>query len=85
MGLKDFQVERLLTIAENFYEMEAGQRLHQLNIIYQCRTEVKPHQFQSLDAEEISPKGIRWLPICTLVPETCTSRIWTALQAANLI
>jgi ADP-ribose pyrophosphatase YjhB (NUDIX family) len=85
IGLTDFRVERLLTISEAFYVEEEDQKLHKLNIIYQCRSAVKPMRFQTLDEQEIGPKGISWLSISALIADDCTSRVWHALRAAQLV
>jgi len=82
LGLTTCQVERLLTVAENFY-LEEDHTLHKLDIIYQCRAEPQPTQFAPLDLTEIGPQGIQWQPINTLTPKNCTRRTWAALQAAR--
>ncbi len=83
-GIEDFQVERLLAIAEGFYE-RPHEMLHTLNIIYQCRVESLPRELRSSDPEEVGPRGIQWLPAGELHPNTCSSRCWQALQAAGLV
>lgn len=85
IGLQRFTVERLLTVAEAFYEEGEGQMLHKLDIIYQCRATPRPTTFATLDTEEVGPKGIRWIPITDLIPAQCASRVWKALQAADLV
>ncbi|WP_094676424.1 NUDIX domain-containing protein [Hydrocoleum sp. CS-953] len=83
-GITDFQVERLLTIAEEFFPEGEGKLLHALNIIYQCRVEPKPTKLSS-DDPEVGPLGIQWIAIATLTPEKCSNRAWEALQAAGLV
>ncbi len=83
-GITDFQVERLLTIAEKFFPEGEGKLLHALNIIYQCRVEPKPTNLSS-DDPEVGPLGIQWIAIATLTPEKCSNRAWEALQAAGLV
>ncbi|NER79721.1 MAG: NUDIX domain-containing protein [Leptolyngbya sp. SIO1D8] len=85
IGVTNFQIERLLTVAEAFYIEEENQKLHKLDIIYQCRADPKPTHFETLDEQEIGPRGIRWIPIADLTPECCSSRVWKALQAANWV
>ena len=82
LGLTVFQVERLLTVAENFYLDDA---LHKLDVIYQCRVASKPNQFTPTDLTEIGPQGIQWRPITTLTAAICTRRTWAALEAAQLV
>lgn len=84
LGLTVFQVERLLTVAENFY-LEEDHRLHKLDIIYQCRVAAKPIQFTPIDLTEIGPQGIQWHAVNTITANLCTRRTWAALQAAQLV
>ncbi|MGK7922879.1 MAG: NUDIX domain-containing protein [Trichodesmium sp.] len=83
-GITNFQVEKLLTIAEEFFPEGEGKVLHAVNIIYQCRAEPKPTNLTS-DDPEVGPLGIQWLAIATLTPEKCSTRTWEALQAAGLV
>ena len=83
-GITNFQVERLLTIAEKFFPEGEEKLLHALNIIYQCRVEPIPTNLSS-DDPEVGPLGIQWIAIATLTPEKCSSRAWEALQAASLV
>jgi len=85
IGLTNFQVKRLLTVAEAFYLEEENQKLHKLDIIYECQATPKPTQFETSDDEEIGPNGIRWIAIPELTPDNCTSRTWKALTAAKLV
>jgi 8-oxo-dGTP diphosphatase len=85
IGLQEFQIVRLLTIAEAFYPEAQGRQLHKLDIIYQCRVEPKPTTFETFDTQEIGPKGICWLPTPDLQEKECSSRLWKALQAAGLV
>lgn len=62
VGLTNVQVERLMTISEAFYVEEEDQKLHKLNIIYQCRSAVKPTRFQILDEQEIGLKVLIGYP-----------------------
>jgi len=84
-GLVQFSVERLLTVAEAFYEEAEDQTLHKLDIIYQCWVDPKPTQFAPSDIQEVGPRGIRWLAVADLPRDGCASRVWKALQAAELI
>ncbi len=84
LGLTVFQVERLLTVAENFY-LEEDHTLHKLDIIYECRVASKPTQFTPIDLTEIGPQGIQWRPISKLTADLCTRRTWAALQAAQQV
>jgi len=82
-GLEQFQVERLLTVVEGFFEQPQGQLLHTLNLIYQCSLNFKPLTFTSNDPE-IGAQGIQWIAIADLNPTICSSRAWSALKAAGL-
>ncbi len=84
-GLATFQVDRLLTVAEAFYQEGENQILHKLDIIYQCHAHPQPTEFIPLDQTEVGPKGIRWIPLAALTPDNCASRVWKALQAAQLV
>ena len=83
-GITNFQVERLLTIAEKFFPEGEGKLLHALNIIYQCKLEGIPTNLSS-DDPEVGPLGIQWIAIATLTPEKCSDRAWKAFQAAGLV
>jgi len=83
-GLEQFQVERLLTVVEGFFPQPQGQLMHTLNIVYQCTLASKPLTFTSTDPE-IGAKGIQWITIADLNPAICSTRVWRALEAANLI
>ena len=90
IGLTNFHVERLLTIAEALHgkaenSSEENSTLHKLDIVYQCQIDPKPTQFTPIDEQEVGPKGIRWVPIAELTPGSCSSRAWKALQAASLV
>lgn len=80
-GITQFQVERLLTVSENFYPQTDQQILHTVHLIYQCSVNPRPVQLYSNESE-IGEKGIQWLPIHQLRQEDCSSRAWIALQAA---
>ncbi|HEY9645756.1 MAG TPA: NUDIX hydrolase [Chroococcidiopsis sp.] len=83
-GLESFQVDRLLTVLEDFFPEGEGKLLHALNIVYQCSVLQRPERLSS-DDPEIGPNGIQWLAIADLTPEQCSKRSWRALQAAGLI
>lgn len=83
-GIEHFQVEKILTVAEEIFPLWAGNPLHSLSIIYQCSLEGNPPLLPS-DPTEIGPKGIHWLPVTELLPETCTTRSLKALVAAHLL
>lgn len=83
-GMTEFQVEGLLTVTEGFHPRKRGGILHGINIIYKCSVPQRPDVLFS-NEPEVGPKGIQWLPISSLSPETCTPRTWKALQAANLV
>jgi ADP-ribose pyrophosphatase YjhB (NUDIX family) len=85
VGLTEFEIGRILTISEAFYREEENQKLHKLNLVYECQTDTKPTRFHTLDEQEIGPNGICWLPVGDLKREFCTTRVWQALQAAKLI
>jgi len=78
-GITDFQVDGLLTVAEGFYPRMRGGVFHTIHIIYQCSVFPRPTVLFS-DEPEVGPKGIQWLPISYLSPETCTTRTWKAIQ-----
>lgn len=85
-GLVDFRVEKLLTIAEDFFPHPSlpGATLHALNLVYLCSVHPRPTALSSNDVE-VSAKGIQWLPIASLTPDQCSTRSWKALQAAGLV
>lgn len=83
IGLRDFQVLRLLTVAEAFYPEGNGHQLHKLDIIYQCQAHPRPIEFETFDPQEVGSGGIRWIPIQKLHSQDCASRVWKALQAAG--
>lgn len=83
-GLTDFQIERLLTVAEGFYPRPYGQ-LHNLHIIYLCSVSPKPTTFHCSDPQEVGDRGIRWLPATTLTAADCSNRAWQALISAGLV
>jgi 8-oxo-dGTP diphosphatase len=84
IGIENFQVESLLMIAEDFFLAQSGKPLHSLSIIYKCSFEEGPLLFSS-DLKEVGAKGIQWMPVTELSPETCTTRSWQALEAAYLL
>lgn len=81
-GLLNVRVESLLTIVEGFFPNWHGQLLHSLNIIYKCAVEDK--DIRNGDPE-VGIKGIRWLSIADIAPNSCSTRSWKALQAAGLV
>lgn len=83
-GLKDFRVQSLLTIVEDFFPNWRGQLLHSLSIIYECSIEGQP-VFLSSGDQEVGPKGIQWLSIAALTPDECSTRSWKALQSAGVV
>lgn len=83
-GITTFQVDKLLTVIENFFPRSSGGLLHTIGIIYTCSVPFRPSELSSLDPE-IGPKGIQWLPIPALHPKDCSTRSWKALQAAGLV
>jgi 8-oxo-dGTP diphosphatase len=83
-GLDDFQVEGLLTIAEDFFPTERGGVLHTLNIIYKCSLNQRPTTLKS-DDPEVGEKGIQWVPLAELNPRSCSTRSWKALQTLGMI
>ena len=83
-GLQGFQVDRLLTVTESFYQVAPDDMLHTLNVIYQCSISERPIHLSSLDPE-VGEQGVQWLPIDTLTADQCSTRTWKALQAANLV
>jgi 8-oxo-dGTP diphosphatase len=83
-GLIDFQVEKLLTVIEDFFPWKDDTTLHTINMVYQCTVHSRPLNLSSTDLE-IGPKGIQWLAIAQLTPQQCSTRSWKALQAAELI
>lgn len=83
-GLIDFQVEKLLTVIEDFFPWKDDTTLHTINMVYQCTVHPSPLNLSSTDLE-IGPKGIQWLAIAQLTPQQCSTRSWKALQAAELI
>jgi 8-oxo-dGTP diphosphatase len=78
-GIRQFTVERLLTLVERFYP-EGDGTLHSISLVYCCRMESRPTAFSPTDMEEVGPKGICWLPIQELSAENCSTRAWNALQ-----
>lgn len=80
-GISEFRVDNLLTIVEGFFPNWQGKLLHALSIIYECSVEGEPNVYQTGD-REVGSKGIKWLPIAELTPETCSTRSWQALQVA---
>jgi 8-oxo-dGTP diphosphatase len=78
-SLTDFQVEGLLTIVETYLERGDGKTQHQLNIIYKCSVPDRAVHLHS-DEPEIGVRGIQWIAIDSLTPESCTTRAWKALQ-----
>jgi ADP-ribose pyrophosphatase YjhB (NUDIX family) len=83
-SIEEFNVDKLLTVFEGFFPQSDGQLMHTLNIVYQCSLDYKPLNLNSNDPE-IGPKGIRWLTISELTPESCSTRVWKALQTLNLV
>jgi|GEM_PF-910701 len=94
IGIREFTVDRLLTVAEGFFPdpkvavpppLDAPPRLlHTVNLIYQCRLPAGPITLQA-DAHEVGPRGIQWLDPHSLTPEQCSTRSWAAMQAAGLV
>lgn len=80
-GLNDVGVESLLTIVEGFFPHWRGQLLHSLSIVYECTTEGEPVVYITGD-REVGAKGIQWMSIAELTPDTCSARSWKALQLA---
>ncbi|HEY9631374.1 MAG TPA: NUDIX domain-containing protein [Coleofasciculaceae cyanobacterium] len=83
-GLVEFQVEGLLTIAETFFAKAPGKTSHLINVIYRCSVPDRTARLSS-DEAEVGERGIQWLDISKLTAETCTTRAWKALTAANLV
>lgn len=83
IGLTDFTVDRLLTVAEAFYPEGQGRQVHKLDLVYTCQADPQPLTFDTFDTQTIGPMGICWIPVANLLPETCTSRAWKALQASQ--
>jgi 8-oxo-dGTP diphosphatase len=83
-GLVAFQVMGLLTVVEGFFPQPEGHLMHTLNIVYQCALATKPLTLTSPDPE-IGPLGIQWLAIAELTPAMCSTRVWQALEAADLV
>ena len=83
-GIKEFKIDKLLTVVEGFFPQPDDQLMHTLNIIYQCSLESKPLTLASNDPE-IGPKGIQWLDFSELTPENCSKRVWQALKTVNLV
>lgn len=82
-GIKDFAIEKLLTVVEGFYPEGEG-KLHSINLVYLCRVNPRLTMFFPMDMEEIGPKGICWLPVKDLSAGECSTRAWKALLAAGL-
>jgi ADP-ribose pyrophosphatase YjhB (NUDIX family) len=83
-GIKEFKIDKLLTVVEGFFPQPDDQLMHTLNIVYQCSLGSKPLTLASNDPE-IGPKGIQWLAVSDLTPENCSKRAWQALQTVNLV
>jgi len=83
-GLTDFQVEDFLTIVEKFFPKASGKTSHLINLIYRCSVPDRSAVLSSTEPE-VGERGIQWLPIAALTAETCTTRTWKALLAANLV
>ncbi len=80
-GLSNIRVGTLLTIVEGFFPNWRGKLLHSLSIIYECSVEGDPVIYPTGD-REVGSKGVQWLPVAELTPETCSTRSWQALQEA---
>jgi hypothetical protein len=57
-----------------------GRLLHNVNIIYQCSVNRASCVLSSSDPE-VGAKGIQWIPINSITPETCSVRSWQAIKA----
>ena len=83
-GLTDFQVQSILTVAEDFFPNWQGKLLHSISIIYQCTFEGDPDRvFCTVSDPEVGIKGVQLIPIATLTADVCSTRSWKALQAAQ--
>ncbi len=83
-GITDFRIEKLLTVTEGFFPKNESWILHGVNIVYQCSVASKITNLHS-EEEEVGSKGIQWIPMASLTPDTCTRRSWEALQAAGSV
>jgi 8-oxo-dGTP diphosphatase len=83
-GLINVRVESILTIVECFFPNWQGRVMHSLSIIYNCSIEGESVSYTTGD-QEVGTKGVQWLPIAELTPDTCSTRSWNALQAIGII
>jgi 8-oxo-dGTP diphosphatase len=83
-GLRDVRVGNLLTLVEGFFPNWRGRLLHSLSIIYECAVEGESVVYSTGD-REVGAKGVQWLPVTALTPDSCSTRSWKALQALDLI
>lgn len=83
-GLSDIRVGNVLTLVEGFFPNWRGKLLHSLSIIYECTVEGES-VVSSTDDREVGAKGVQWLLITGLTPDTCSNRSWKALQTLDLI
>lgn len=83
-GIQQFQVDELLTVVEEFFPWENDTALHTLNVVYRCSAHPRPTQLHSEEAE-VGPRGIQWVAIATLTPQTCSTRTWKALKVAGMV
>jgi 8-oxo-dGTP diphosphatase len=81
-GITNFEVNQLLAATDSFFPdpLMEGRLLHNVNIIYQCSVNRASCVLSSSDPE-VGAKGIQWIPINSITPETCSVRCWQAIKA----
>ena len=84
-GITAFQIEKLLTVTEQFYTNAKGRKRHGLNLVYLGKITRHPDRLISSDPQEVGPKGIQWIAVGDLRREECSARCWQALQAVGLV